>query len=522
MLRLYVYTFLTLLILVSCGESTTDPQDQTPPTVSSLTPTDKSSSVSLAEPITVIFSEAINQESLTDAAVTLITKSGAKLEKTLSLSKDKKTLTIGYKNVAVNPQTVTITLAKTITDEAGNPLAETSWSYSTPTWLVLSSSLDVDKTHFTFEPSIATDGDGNIVIAWYEQDASSQNRVYVKRWTGSTWEQLGGELNTQADSSADYPSLAIDYQNRPVVAWHETDTAFNSTVNLKFWTGTTWEQVGGGHGGATVQVDDGEFPSLAIQPDNTPVVAYAKNADIFVKFWNGSLWQNWDNAGALDEASPQNASRPSLVLQPNGTTLTPFVAFEELENSSQPSNNIYVKYYDPAVAAWRDVDEVNDELDIDVAREAGNPNLSLSTGKVIVAWEESNGADRDIHVKVLNGNVWEDVGNDDFGAQDSSEPVLLPDNKFGAPNFTRPAIVWRGSDGAGQNIYLKIFNAATGLWETPTTPIEPINTAGIGSEHPVMTFDKTGSLVIAFAEFDSVSNSQNLHVKRLNIVPVSK
>ena len=34
---------------------------------------------------------------------------------------------------------------------------------------------------------------------------------------GDTWTQLGGALNTASDSSADDPSLVIDYQNRPVL-----------------------------------------------------------------------------------------------------------------------------------------------------------------------------------------------------------------------------------------------------------------------------------------------------------------
>lgn len=523
----FLFTLLALIILASCGESTNNPnptpnpEDKTPPTIVSLSPNDKSSSVSLSAPVTVVFSEAIKASSVTNESVILKGKDGSLLEKTLTLSDDKKTLTIAYKNLAANPGTVTISLAATITDEAGNALAATSWSYTTPTWLSLSNALDVDKNNFTFEPSIATDKDGNVVIAWYEQDASSQNRIYVKRWNGNTWEQLGDALNTAADSSADYPSLAIDYQNRPVLAWHETDTAFNSTINVKIWTGTTWEQVGGGHGGTTVKVDDGEFPSLGIQPDNKPVVAYAKNGDIFVRLWNGSSWVTWDAAGALDDIATQFASKPSLLLVESRDMpgfIIPYVAFEETENSSQPSSNVYVKYYDAVTSAWRDIDEVNDELDSDVTEDARSPSLSFGTGAPIVAWEETNGIDRNIHVAQLDlaAKAWQNVGNDDFVVQDSSEPSLLQGDKFGNAPFNVPVVVWRGQDSAGQNVYLKFYDAVSGLWETPTTPIEPLNTAGIGSEHPVVAMGKNSELFVAFVEFDSSTMSQNLHVKLFN------
>jgi Bacterial Ig-like domain len=516
-------TLLALVILASCGESTNNPnpnpEDKTPPAIVSITPADKSSSVSLSAPVTAVFSEAIRASSLTNESVILKGKDGSLLEKTLMLSSDKKTLTIAYKNLATNPGTVTISLTTTITDEAGNALAATSWSYTTPTWLSLSEALDVDKKNFTFEPSMATDKDGNIVIAWYEQDASSQNRIYVKRWNGTTWEQLGGALNTAADSSADYPSLAIDDQNRPVLAWHESTTT-SSIINVKIWTGTTWEQVGGGHGGTTVTVDDGEFPSLAIQPDNIPVVAYAKNGDIFVRLWNGSSWVTWDGAGALDDVPTQFASKPSLLLVESADMpgfITPYVAFEEIENTSKPSSNVYVKYYDSITFAWRDIDEVNDELDTDVTEDARSPSLSFGTGAPIVAWEETNGIDRNIHVAQLDlaAKDWRNLGNDDFVTQDSSEPSLLQANKFSNAPFN-PVVVWRGQDGAGQNVYLKTYDAVSGLWKTPTTPIEPINTAGIGSEHPVVAMGKNIELFVAFVEFDSSTMSQNLHVKLLN------
>jgi hypothetical protein len=506
--------------LISCGSSgntpNPDPKDTTAPRIISLNPSNNSSSIDLARPATVTFSEAIKKETITDSNITLTAKNGGPIDKTLVLSADNKTLTITYKGLTTNPETITITLTG-ITDPAGNPLQSTTWKYTTPTWISLSDALDVEKTHFTFEPAMATDNDGHVVIAWYEQDpVSNQNRIYIKRWNGSSWEQLGTALNTAPDSSADYPSLVIDYENRPVLAWHETDASFNNSINIKRWTGTTWEQMGGGHGGTTVTVDEGEFPSLAITSDNVPVVAYAKSADIFVRFWNGSSWVNWDAAGALDDIATQNASRPSLVLL-GDTNPIPFVAFEEIENSSQPSSNIYVKYYDAAAFTWKDIDEINDELDIDVAKDASHPVLSLASGLPMVAWEESNGVDRDIHVKRLNGSVWEDIGNDDFGSQDSSEAHLLQDYKFGEQPFTYPAVVWRGSDiSTGQNVYLKIYNDTTGLWETPTIPLQPINTLSAGSEHPVITIDKYFRPVVAFAEFDSVSNSQNLHVKVLN------
>ena len=500
----------------ACAGQNQDPKpqpDQIPPAIVSLTPQASSSQVDLFKPIELVFSEAMNRQSINDSSISLSDEDGRSLEKTLRLSSDNKnlTLTIAFRNLSKNPGIVKVELSQSITDLAGNRLVADAWTYTTPTWLNLSDALDVDKSRFTFEPTLATDKDGNLVIAWYEQDSSSLKQIYVKRFRDGNWEQLGEALNTLPDSSADYPSLEIDYQNRPVLVWHETDTSFKSSIHLKRWNGTDWESLGESASGL---VDEGEFPSLAITSDNIPVIAYVKNGDVFVRLWNGSSWVTWDGSGTVDDVASQNASRPSLVLL--GEDPIPFVAFEETEISSQPSSNIYVKYYDAASFAWKDIDEINNELDIDVAQDAHHPNLSLALGSPIVSWEESNGSDRDIHVKGLSGATWQDIGNDDFSGQDSSETFLLQNYKFAQQTFTYPALVWRGSDGTGQNIYFKIYNDVTGLWETLSTPIEPINSPGFGSEHPVITIDKFYRPVVAFVEFDPLTQSQNLHVKILN------
>jgi hypothetical protein len=506
--------FVPLLMAASCGETKPpspipNPDDKTPPTVVSLTPTDGSAKVALTEPISVVFSEAVKVDTVTNSSVTLSGKGGLVLDKTLTLSSDGKTLSIAYKNLTTNPGTVTISLVNTITDLAGNKLAATSWSYSTPLWLDLGDVLDVDKKNFTFEPAIVTDKDGKIVVAWYEQDASSQTRVYVKRWTGTAWEQLGDVLNTVADSNANDPSLAIDSQNRPVVAWHESDTT-SSTVKVKMWTGTTWEQLGGGHGGTTLTVDDGEFPSLALASDGAPVLAYEKSGDVLVRVWDSSTLTWVQLGGELDGLKTHLAGRPSLAIDLGDSSApTPdiiYVAFQENDDAiMNPSSNIFVKYYDDFAGAWI---KLGDYLDKTVTNESQHPSLSIDQSKVLVAWEEN----QDINVKsyALGAmSTWQDVGQDDYKAQDSGEPFILSARGV-------PLVTWRGNDGSGQNVYIKSFDAESNAWTTPSNPLGPINTPGIGSENPVVTLDGNLLPVAAFAEFDDVSKSQNLHVKRLN------
>ncbi len=68
--------------------------------------------------------------------------------------------------------------------------------------------------------SLAQTSDGIPVIAYSASDGTFNN-ISVKRWTGSSWVQLGGFLDVNTKGNANDPSLALDSSGNPVVAWEE-------------------------------------------------------------------------------------------------------------------------------------------------------------------------------------------------------------------------------------------------------------------------------------------------------------
>jgi hypothetical protein len=148
-------------------------------------------------------------------------------------------------------------------------------------------------------PAVAVDHQGRIVVAW--QFAALPGGVccnlyiYVKRWNGMAWEELagsatGGGISGVSDGA--HPALAIDSQDRPVVAWNEE--AATCDVYLRRWNGVDWEELGGSaSGGGISQSNSVADPSIAIGRDDNPVVAWpvgdAQGA-FFARRWSGSAW----------------------------------------------------------------------------------------------------------------------------------------------------------------------------------------------------------------------------------------
>lgn len=118
------------------------------------------------------------------------------------------------------------------------------------------------------EPSLVSTNNGQPFVAWIQGNGIQQN-VFVARFNGTAWESVGPPgipLNYVAGSKASRPALALDAENRPLVAWLE-----NGAVKLKRFDGTSWVAAAGGEGpvGAT-----GDQLRMTTDLDGVPVLAW--------------------------------------------------------------------------------------------------------------------------------------------------------------------------------------------------------------------------------------------------------
>jgi len=93
---------------------------------------------------------------------------------------------------------------------------------------------------WAFHPQLAADGSA-LYVSWEEQlNLGQPARLYVARWSGSTWSRLGAALNMdQAKGSAAHSSLAV-LDHQPVVIWNEMNVGQLEQTYAKRWDGSTW------------------------------------------------------------------------------------------------------------------------------------------------------------------------------------------------------------------------------------------------------------------------------------------
>lgn len=196
-------------------------------------------------------------------------------------------------------------------------------------WQVIDrGSLSSDISSSSRSRAIVVNTQNQPILAWsvqlYEAGVGSLGfAVYAGTWNGKNWVPWGGMLSSRKDYYAAGPSIALDAQDRPVVAWHESGGGKGYNVYVKRWNGKSWvpygQSVNAMSGGASL-------PVLRLDPKGNPVVGYLENQGsikVAVRRWNG---QGWVPLGGYLGSEKSNVDSFAMVLDKNGN---PYVVWAE-------------------------------------------------------------------------------------------------------------------------------------------------------------------------------------------------
>jgi hypothetical protein len=476
--------------------------DRTAPTVTSYLPARNAATVGVHESIQLVFSEPMNPQSVAEESVGLKAGTGEAIPKSVALSADGKTLTVKPLNPLVAPSTVQVDFAatgNTLTDLAGNTLVNSpTWGFTVPTWLPLGGAISAVGGATPAENVVLKlNHDNQPVIAWAESDGSSKN-IYVSAWTGQVWTQLGSPLSGLAavGTNAETPTLVIDETGAPIVAWDETTgNGDGRTIFVRRWTGSTWESMssptppspdpdypsapkltfGGGSlnlitdffasGHLTVESYQYIKPTSAWQrrsPPSHPSLfnpsgssATGAGSDIYLAATvyderksarSVAVYKNDDgHLGGITLGS--GAATPSIDADINGR---PWVAWVGTTTSPQSDGQIYWARWEGS--AWSTAQGVD-------TRASGNtwPSLALAKGGPhVLAWSGIIDSERSIVVSQWVGNSWQPIGAPLNALATAGTPANRP--SVGMDSSAQPFIAWSEADANTANIYVVRIN----------------------------------------------------------------
>ncbi|MDY7230069.1 Ig-like domain-containing protein [Hyalangium rubrum] len=467
--------------------------DRTPPQVVIRTPEPGAEGVSASRPVQVAFSEPLDPSSVNSTSVRM-SVNGADIATNVTLSADAQLFQVAPSMRMGLPAEVDLNLTSGLRDLAGNALQvpQDVWNWSVPDfyfigsvpqvpsmvagqpslqldaagmplvayvvggygyvrrwtgseWEQLGGSLNVTSGSTLASPLLQMTGNGEIVIAWSE--TKTVRYIYVKRWTGSNWESVGTALSASPGSAiSSLSSLRMDGSGNPVVAFSADD---GSTLNLQVWrwSGTTWASVGN-----ALSAKPGNTPvrdvSLRLDSADSPVVSWTEMGDdsfeaLYVSRWNA---EEWEMLGGPISVNPgmTPVHRTSLALDSAGQ---PVVSFQE---SSGSRGGLYVHRW--TGSQWT---ALGGNLNVSSIVVDVNSLQLDSEGRAVVAW--TGGSDVfDVHIGRWTGAGWEMLGGALSAKPGSYTSAYGLSLQLNADGF--PVIAWSESEVVGGGIYVARFN----------------------------------------------------------------
>ena len=282
---------------------------------------------------------------LSPGAVYASVEGGGKVSAEASLSEDQRTVRVRLPEL-VTPAWVEVRFDG-VTDNAGNRWTGYGYRYQYPAW-VRSEPERYEAGRRATQLSAAVDADGAAVIAWAEMNGTCDARLHARRFDGAAWQDLGGTLNVSPLPAAQAPSLASG-GGKVAMAWQEGGCS-GAEIHVAMLGPAGFTQLGSAltSGGSS----SAEQPSLELDAQGRPVVAwFSSDLRIRAARWDGAAWVQLGES--VSDAGRQ-AYSPSLAIAPDGK---PCVAFHD-QLTATGSHFVNVRCFDGS--AWLPLGSVVD------------------------------------------------------------------------------------------------------------------------------------------------------------------
>lgn len=322
-------------------------------------------------------------------------------------------------------------------------------------------------------PEIDVAPNGTVYVAWTD-NSSGNYEVYVKAWDGYGWTEVGngsasggGISNNQGDSL--WATIVADSTNAPIVAWHDNSSGQNQ-IYVRRWNGTNWEELGqaSARAGGISQTDgNSAFPSIQVLPSGVPIVAWdvetQGDSEIYVRQFNGVEWVEFGTGSASNGGISNNSGdswRPSLAVSPYGV---PYVAWHD--HSFSYNSDIYVRKFDNG--SWVELGP-SSASGGGISHNAGKSSGAFigigSNSLPVVVWNDDTSGNFEILARAWNGSEWAEIGESSASSGGiSANPGNSASPGLAVTETNDLFVGWYDDSGDHSNIYVRQW--MEGAWQ---------------------------------------------------------
>jgi len=273
------------------------------------------------------------------------------------------------------------------------------------------------------------------ILKWVELDNSATS---------------GGISNTTTPSSN--PSLALDSNAHPNIAWQES-----FDIYFTYHDGTSWTGYANSHQSAVISDPDplaqDKNPSLALDSYDYPHIAWQSwnnnQWNIYYSYFDGTSWTTYGdgNTGSGVSNLSMNCYNPKIVLDSNDY---PHITWHAYNGSNF---EIYYAYWDGT--SWTSYGGAN--AGNGLSNNSGDskfPSIDLYNDLPQIVWQDDTSGNYEIYFAYYDSTIWTTYGgaNTGGGVSNNSGSSEKPSLKI-LQQYGFPRIVWEDNTSGNKEIY---------------------------------------------------------------------
>ena len=312
---------------------------------------------------------------------------------------------------------------------------------------------------------VAMDENGNALITWYQHDSNGDDQIFLSEYRNDSWDHPDdADDNISPDATSAYnPNVSMDDNGNAIIAWRQEDASSDYQLFISEYRSGSWT-----HPSSTSDVisptgtDVKSRPSIGMNNNGTAIISWSQknstgNSDVFKSEYRNSTWDHPNDVDDYISTGTNDLSDIKANINDDGVILISW-----LQRNSSNKKNVYISEY--RNSSWTHPTDSDDHISPTSSHvQAMDMDLD-DDGNAVIAWSQDNTLTNRLLISEYRNGSWDhpDDINDTVSSVETDQYVNVTMDNNG-----QAIIFYEGTDSDGTSDALLFSEYRNGSWSHP-------------------------------------------------------
>jgi len=374
--------------------------------------------------------------------------------------------------------------------------------------------ISLASTSFLYEPFISINASGDTLISWGQYGATYED-VFKSEYRSGGWTHpsvTGDAISAAIGDDNGTPDTAIDDDGNGIIVWTGGATCGGSAVYKSEYRNGSWAHPANNNDFFSVNAGtcSAEKTSVVVDSNGNAIVAWYDSNGADLQLYKSEYRSgSWAHPAGISTHVSSPASVSSINRVPAiamGSNGDAIIAWKQVDGSANTQIQI-AEYRNGSWSNQPDIDDDHISLD---GQEAKFADVAMdSNGNTIVVWIQFDGGYWQVYKGEYRNGSWSHPSSlaDDHISIDGYD---VKDVRVAMDNLGNALIIWIQNDGIYDRLYLSEYRE--GSWTHPSSIADTIDPGGQDLTTNAFggrfdtTIDGNGNGIIIWNQSDGVYN----------------